>query len=170
MESAGGGVGKSAALTRKSASGQQSNMAVDKAKRMDPCLGFRFLVEIEGLIEAGFSEVSGLQSRIETEAYREGGVNDFVHQLPTGAQYTNLTLKKGVVDYNLLQWHRKAVNGDIQRKNLRLVILDEKGVEAQAWEVRDAFPVQWQGPELRADQDSVAVEAVELSHQGIEKS
>lgn len=145
-------------------------MAVDNYKRLDPYLGFRFLVEIEGLIEAGFSEVSGLQSQIETEAYREGGVNDFVHQLPTGAQYTNLTLKKGVVDHTLLQWHRNAVHGDIQHKSLRVVILDNQGIEAQAWEVKDAFPVQWQGPELRADQDAVAVEAIELSHQGIEKS
>jgi len=145
-------------------------MTIDNAKRMNPYLGFRFLVEIGGLIEAGFSEVSGLQSQIETEAYREGGVNDFVHQLPTGAQYTNLTLKKGLVDHTLLQWHRNAVHGDIQRRNLRVVILDQKGIEAQAWEVKDAFPVQWQGPELRADQDAVAVETVELSHQGIEKS
>jgi phage tail-like protein len=170
MTSAGGGVGKSAALTGKSAKESPSNMAVDSYQRHDPYLGFRFLVEIDGLIGAGFCEVSGLQSQIETEPYREGGVNDFVHQLPTGTQYTSLTLKKGVVDHTLLQWHRKAVHGDIQRKSLRVVILDNHGIEAQAWTVKDAFPVQWQGPQLRSDQDVVAVEAVELSHQGIEKS
>ena len=139
------------------------------AERTDPYLNFQFQLEIEGLIIGGFTQANGLQSEIETEAYREGGVNEYAHHLPTGAQHTNLTLKKGMVDHTLLDWHLQAVNGRIQRKTVRVAILNMQGIDGPAWVVKAAFPVRWQGPELQADQNGVAVESIELAHQGIEK-
>ena len=70
---------------------------------------------IEGLLVAGFSEVSGLQAETEVEEVREGGVNDYVYKLPKGTKYQNLTLKKGMtISNDLWDWHRNVVAGKIR--------------------------------------------------------
>ena len=72
----------------------------------DPLSAFRFKVEIEGVIEAGFSECSGLQVETEIEEIREGGLNEFVHKLPKGFKHVNLTLKHGLTTSDTLyRWH-----------------------------------------------------------------
>src|SRR5215469_3787920 len=64
----------------------------------DPLLGFRFAVEIEGLVTAGFSDVTGMHGEIEVQQYREGGVNAYMVQRAGPVKYpNNLTLKKGVL-------------------------------------------------------------------------
>ena len=88
-------------------------------ERIDPYLSYRFLVEIKELIVAGFSEVSGLQVETETEEYREGGVNDYVHRLPKITKYQNLTLKRGITDSDSLwKWHQDVVSFKIRANPL----------------------------------------------------
>lgn len=140
-------------------------------QRMDPYLSFRFLVEIEGLVVGGFSEVSGLQAETEVEDYREGGVNDFVHKLPKGTKYPNLVLKRGVTDSDVLwEWHQDVVNGRIRRKSGSIVLLDGEGNETWRWGFMDAYPTKWTGPDLAGNSANVAVEAIELAHHGITKA
>jgi phage tail-like protein len=140
------------------------------AERKDPYLSFRFLVEIQGLIVGGFSEVSGLQAETETEEIREGGVNDYVHKLPKITKYPNITLKRGITDSDALwNWHQDVVNGIIKRKSGFIILLDCEGNEKWRWSFERAYPVQWRGPELRADSNTVAVESIELAHNGIKK-
>lgn len=140
------------------------------AERRDPYLNFRFLVEIQGLIVGGFSEVSGLQAETETEEITEGGVNDYVHKLPKITKYPNITLKRGITDSDALwNWHQDVVNGIIMRKNGFIILLDSEGNEKWRWFFERAYPVQWTGPELRADSNTVAVESIELAHNGIKK-
>lgn len=137
-------------------------------RRKDPYANFKFLVEIEGLLVAGFSEVSGLQAETETEEYREGGVNHFVHRLPTVTRYPNLTLKRGLTDSQALyKWYRDVAAGTIERKKVAVVILDSSGSELCRWNFSQAYPVKWAGPELNADSSTIAVEVVELVHKGL---
>jgi phage tail-like protein len=137
-------------------------------ERKDPYLNF--LVEIPGLIVGGFSEVSGLQGENEIEEIREGGVNDYVHKLPKITKYPNITLKRGITDSDALwNWHREVVNGMINRKNGFIILLDSEGNEKWHWSFERAYPVQWTGPELRADGNTVAVESIELAHNGLKK-
>lgn len=139
-------------------------------ERKDPYLSYRFLVEIEGLIVGGFSEASGLQVEIETEEYREGGVNDHVHKLPKSTKYQNITLKRGITDSDVLwTWQQGAVDGMIHRKNGRIVLLDPEGNESWHWTFEDAYPVKWMGPDLKADGNAIAIETLELAHNGIKK-
>ena len=139
-------------------------------KRKDPYLSFRFGVEIGGLIVGGFSEVTGLQVETETEDYQEGGVNDFVHKLPKTSRHQNLVLKRGLTDSDILwNWHQNTLNGKIDRKNGSIVLIDIEGNETWRWEFADAYPVKWTGPDLRADSDGVAVETLELAHNGVRK-
>ena len=86
---------------------------------------FNFAVEIEGLLLGGCSEVSGLESRVETEEYREGGVNGFAHRLPGVASQSNLVLSRGLTANSVMwNWHYNAVRGVIHRKNGTLMLLD----------------------------------------------
>ena len=141
-------------------------MTVDK--RNDPLLTCRFQVEIDGLLVAGFSEVSGLQAEIEIEDYREGGVNDHEHRLPGKTKYPNLVLKRGLTDSQVLwKWHCDTVEGKIKRKSGRIILFDASGNETWRWTFEDALPVKWEGPTLKADDSTTAVETLELVHNGI---
>ncbi len=135
-----------------------------------PYLNFKFHVEIEGLIVAGFSEASGLQVETESEDYQEGGVNDHVHKLPKISKQSNISLKRGITDSDVLwNWHQDVVNGKIKRKNGRIILFDFQGNEKWRWTFEEAFPVRWSGPDFRADGSVVAVESLELVHHGIKK-
>ncbi|HSB52642.1 MAG TPA: phage tail protein [Dissulfurispiraceae bacterium] len=136
----------------------------------DPYRGFRFRVEIDGIAVAHFSDVSGLQVETETEPYEEGGLNDFVHQLPKRTKFQNITLKRGITDVDeIWQWHQEVVSGKFKRKNGSIILLNEAGEDTWRWNFSKAFPVKWTGPELKADSNTVAFESVELAHHGIKK-
>lgn len=139
--------------------------------RNDPYMSFNFFVEIEGLIVGGFSEVGGLQVETQVHDYQEGGRNDYVHRLPGPARYpSNLTLKRGLTDIETLwAWHQRVIAGKIERRNGTIYLLDRMGVPAMWWDFKEAYPVKWSGPELKADSNAVAVETIELAHRGISK-
>ena len=137
--------------------------------RNDPYAGFGFLVEIEGLLAGGFSEVSGLQIETTVETYKEGGLNDYQHKLAGPTNYpSNLVLKSGITDFVLMwSWYDDVRAGTIKRRNGSIYLLDRKGLPAMWWDFAAAYPVKWSGPEFRADSNSVAVESIELVHRGI---
>jgi phage tail-like protein len=138
-------------------------------QRTDPLIAFRFKVEIDSTIQAGFSECSGLQVETELEDVREGGVNDYLHKLPKGSKYINLTLKHGITDSDVLwNWHRDVVNGKLQRKMISVVLLNARNEERWRWNFKDAYPVKWVGPEFKADGNAVAIETLELAHHGFD--
>lgn len=135
----------------------------------DPYPGFNYLVEVKGLIVAGFTEVSGIGIEVQVEDYREGGVNGYTHRLAGPARYpSNLTLKRGVVEKELLlDWQLEVARGVIKPRNLSVVLLDLAGEEARRWRFKEAYPVRWQGPELRASINAVGIESLELVHKGM---
>ena len=137
--------------------------------RSDPYLDFNFLVEVDGLVAGGFSEVSGLTVEVEVESYREGGLNDFVHKLAGAVKYpSNLIFKHGITDSDALwEWYEDVQQGTIERKSASVVLLDSTGEERRRWNFAGAYPVRWVGPQLRAGSAEVAVESLELAHQGM---
>ena len=139
--------------------------------RNDPYLSFNFFVEIEGLIVGGFSEVGGLQVETQVHDYQEGGQNEYVHRLPGPARHpSNLILKRGLTDIETLwSWHQDVIAGKIERRNGTVYLLDRTGAPAMWWDFKEAYPVKWSGPELRADSGAVAVETIELVHRGLSK-
>ncbi len=141
------------------------------AIRNDPYTGFNFLVEVEGLVVGGFSEVRGLEAEVEVHDYREGGVNDYVHKLRGPVRYpSNLVLKRGFADDTLWSWFREAATGKVKRRNGSVSLLDARGQTVMRWEFEKACPVKWSGPELRADSNTVAAESLELVHRGLTES
>ncbi len=141
------------------------------AERKDPYQSFSFLVEIQGLIVGGFSEVSGIQAEVEVEEIREGGVNDHVHRLPKSTKYPNVVFKRGITDSDALwSWHQDVINGKIARRTVFVVLRDASGNEKWRWSFIDAYPVKWVGPDLKADSNAVAIESLELAHNGFKKA
>ncbi|WGV27997.1 phage tail protein [Halotia branconii] len=144
---------------------------------MSPYAAFNFLVELHsvttmrGLVVGGFSEVSGLQAETETEDYHEGGVNNFVHRLPKATKFPNLVLKRGITDsFELWVWHQRVIAGQIERHNGSVILLDNTYTEKWRWNFSDAYPVKWVGPDLKADGNAVAIETLELAHNGLWKT
>lgn len=135
--------------------------------RVDPFMSFRFVVRIDRDALGGFSEVSGLQAEVEVQELTEGGVNTFVHKLPGRTRHGNLTLRRGLVTRALWDWFESTSRGVIERRIVAVELLDEAGEEiVKRWVFDSAFPARWTGPELKADQGAVAIEAIELAHHG----
>ena len=138
----------------------------------DPFLSFRFRVEITDrnnkLEVGGFSEVTGLQVEVEVFDYREGGLNDYIHKLAGPVRYpSNLILKHGLMDADIIwQWERQMLQGAIARRNVSIILMDSAGQDKWRWDFKDAFPVRWSGPDLRAGSAEVAIETLELAHRG----
>lgn len=141
-------------------------MASTTGTRKDPFLAFRFEVSF-GSRQGGFSECTGLGLEIEVQEYVEGGVNDFVHKFPTRVKLGNLTLKRGVLDASLWEWCTEVVPGKLSLVNGTIQVLGADAAVVMKWEVQNAFPVKIQGPDLNAGQSSVAVETLEICHQGL---
>jgi phage tail-like protein len=139
--------------------------------RHDPYQAHRYLVEVDGLVLGGFSEVSGLVSEVEVLDFREGGVNDHLQRRAGPARYpSNLTLRRGITDATALwDWAQEPISGKVTRRNGSIVLLDDSGDEVWRWNFKAAYPVRWTGPELRAQGGSVALESLELAHHGVSR-
>jgi phage tail-like protein len=126
----------------------------------------RFYVEIgDGgkQIQAVFTELSGLQVEMQVMEYEEGGTNSFVHRLPGRLKVGNITLKHGLTKSNdFLKWCMK-----LERKNVTVVMYDVKGQPVVRWHFNKAYPVKWTGPSFTADSTAMAIESVEITHQGL---
>lgn len=136
--------------------------------RIDPYFGFKFRILIQGIIEGGFAEFSGLGASTQVEDFIEGGVNSFVHKFPKETTFENLVLKKGMADsVELWQWHRDVIINKFERKDVQILLLKKDTDEmARQWSFRKAFPVKWTGPEFKGDSNTVAFETLELAHHG----
>jgi phage tail-like protein len=127
----------------------------------------RFYVEVDGITQAVFTEVSGLGVEVATEDVEEGGNNGFVHRVPGRCKVGSLTLKRGMTKSNdFLKWNLKVAQGEIKRRNLSVIIYNVDGTESVRWNFLNAYPMKWTGPQLKADDTGSAVEALELAHEG----
>lgn len=134
----------------------------------DPHRGLQFWVQIEGIKIAGFSECTPPAIQTETFEYSEGGLSTYNRRLPVRTKYDNITLKRGLdAGQDLFAWYAKALEGKADRKNMSITVHDPQGQEVCRWDLRDAFPVKWTGPDLKADAGSIAIEAMEIAYHGI---
>ena len=140
------------------------------AKRQDPFRGFRYVVEMEGLVSGGFLRVKGLSREVRVESYREGGVNEYEHKLASNVTYPNLVLERGLALDDLFKWAQAAADGQVQRRNLWIRLQDEANDSAWAWEVAQAIPVKWSASDLDATSQQVVMESLELAHHGLRKA
>lgn len=143
--------------------------------RDTPYLAQNFHVVITGISDDGasvrgsFSEVSGLGVEIEPIEYRTGAEDITLRKIPGLKKFTNITLKRGIIgDTNLWNWLKAAMQGQVQRTDLSIILLDESRSPVMRWNVRRAWPTKWVGPTLNAKTNEVAIESLEICHEGIE--
>ena len=139
-------------------------------QRDNPYLNFNFTVDIGVGDELGFSEVEGLSGEIEVIEYREGAdkVNT-ARKLPGLAKYPNVMLKRGITGRtDLFEWWKSVRDGQVQRRNVTITLLDEQRQPVLRWLLRNAWPVKLEGPTLNATGNEVAIETLELAHEGLE--
>jgi phage tail-like protein len=135
----------------------------------DPYSAFRFSVEITGEAKVGgFNEVSGLVFETDVQTLRVGGINEYEHQLPGPSKFpSRLVLKRGLGDAQFLwNWYRSISQGEIKRKNITIKLHDERWGNPMSWRFKEACPIKWTGPDLRASNSAVAFESLELVHRG----
>ena len=134
----------------------------------DPFGSFNFLVESDGLLQAGFSEATGLNSEQDVAEYRNGNEGNTIRKLPSLQKYANVVLKRGVgTGQDFLDWRKAVEDGAIERRDVSIVLLDEARVPQVRYNLANAWPCKWTGPDLKANANEVAIEAVELCHEGM---
>ncbi|CUS06230.1 conserved protein of unknown function [Candidatus Promineifilum breve] len=138
-------------------------------KRDDPFSAFNFLVEIDSVIVAGFSEVGGLDTTTDPIEYRNGNENTTVRKLPGLSKYSNITLKRGYTNsLELWLWRKRVIDGKTLRVSGSIVLLNEARDEALRWNFREGWPTKWTGPAMNAKNNEVAIESLEIAVEHIE--
>ena len=142
--------------------------------RDDPYGGYNFQITVNGVSDDGqavkgsFSEVSGLEVEVEPIEYRNGTEDTVVRKIPGLKKYTNITLKRGIIgDLAFWNWIVEAMNGHVHRANGSIVLLDEGREEVLRWEFERGWPCKWTGPGLNAASNEIAMETLEICHEGL---
>ena len=140
-----------------------------QAQRNDPYSALNFRVELDGITVAAFSECTGLTSEISVVEYREGSEGGSTRKLPGVRKFANIVLKRGLTkDRQLWDWYKTALDGQVQRKAGSIVLLDDAGQEVLRWNFREAWPRKYEGPTLNAKASEIAIETLEIAHEGFE--
>ncbi|HYH04276.1 MAG TPA: phage tail protein [Bacillota bacterium] len=149
-------------ITEKKASRQTPGI------RKDPYFGYNFLVEIDGLIAGGFTEISGLSIQVEVERKMFGGHNDYEYKFFKAVKFPDLVLKRGVGDPDVFwNWYQDVLKGKIQFKDGSIYLLDLTGQQIRGWHFFGAYPIKWDGPTLNSASNTIAMESLTLTHHGL---
>ena len=134
-----------------------------------PLTAFHFSVDFGGST-VGFSEVSGLTVETELVEYRDGASPEFTKiKMPGLKKYSNITLKRGVLpaDNEFFEWFNTTQMNKPERRDLQVKLLNEGHDPVMVWTVKNAWPIKVEGPGLKADGNEVAIETIELAHEGV---
>jgi len=140
-----------------------------------PLSSFFYVVEIgddpkKAVIGASFTEVAGLTQEIETIDYRDGfDLITVPRKIPGRKKYGNVTLTRGVFHHNVefQEWVNSMIYNDIERKIVRVSLLDSAGLPVIQWILSNAYPIKIEGPSLKSEGNEIAFESIELVHEGI---
>jgi len=139
--------------------------------RRDPLRNFRFRLEIGGINEAHFSEVTGFDITTDVIDYREGDEPTHVRKLPGLNKFGNVTLKRGITDsMDLYNWYKDVLAGKTRRETVAIVVLDEEGKDKARFQITDAWPSKYDPMDLNAKGNDVSIETLELVNEGVERT
>ena len=134
----------------------------------DPYAGYNFYVEWNGIIHAGFRECNGLDSSQNAGEYREGTDPPTMRKLPGLVSYANITLQRGITNNDeLWKWRENVAKGVADRRDISIVLLDSEAQEKIRWNLSHCWPTSWKAPDMNATNDDMAIETLELAHEGI---
>lgn len=131
---------------------------------------FHFTVQWGGT-RIGFSEVTGLTQENQAIEYRDGSFPEYSSiKMPGLRKFSNVTLKRGIVkaDNEFFQWLSTIKLNQVERRDIVVSLLNENHEPVMTWKVQNAFPVKVEGPGLKASGNEVAIESIEIAHEGLE--
>ena len=137
---------------------------------LHPLPAFRFIVEWGGQ-RVGFSEVAGLTLENQTIEYRDGSFSEYTSiKMPGLRKFNNVTLKRGIVrsDNDFAKWLSTVKLNTVERRDLVISLLNEEHQRVMVWKIHHAFPVKLEGPDLKSGGNEVAIESIEVAHEGLE--
>jgi phage tail-like protein len=133
---------------------------------------FQFLVEIDGITNARFQEVGGLDATTDVVEYREGGDLLGTRKFPGQTKHSNMSFKRGYTDdKQLYKWYEDVMTGRTEkiRRNISVIQIDMQGQEVLRWNVYQAFPVKYTAPSFNAKGNDLAIETLEVAYERIEQ-
>jgi phage tail-like protein len=135
-------------------------------------LGSQFSLELEGVEMARFSGCSGLSYSTEVVAYQDVVMGKVVQRKRPGRTvYGDINLKRGLsADTAIIDWHKKVLDGSVERTNGSIVIYDADGTELGRWNFEAGWPSKWSASDLNAGSDDVMIEDLTITHEGIRKA
>lgn len=137
--------------------------------RVDPYSAYNFVVELDGVTTAGFSEASGLDSETDVISYRTGDHENTVTKLPGLKKYPNIVLKRGFTkDDKLWKWRKQVMDGKTQRVSGAITLQGEDRTPVLRWTFTQGWPAKLSGPQLNARNNEVAIETLEIAHEGLD--
>jgi len=134
-----------------------------------PIVKFHFQVEWGGA-KIGFTEVSGLDVETEVVEYREGASKEYSKiKMPGMQKFSNITLKRGTfaTDNEYYDWWNTVKLNTIERRDITISLLNEEHEPVVVWKVKNAWPAKVQSTDLKADGNEVAIESIEIVHEGL---
>ncbi|RPI37758.1 MAG: phage tail protein [Nitrospiraceae bacterium] len=140
--------------------------------RKDPYRQFRFRVEIDGITQAGFSECSFADTTTDPVEYREGDELPTVRKLSGLTKFGNITLKWGITDtMEIYNWRQQIIDTGAEgaRKNMSIILVDEAGSDKARWNITRAWPTKYDPPDFSAKGNEVAIETLEIVHEGFKR-
>ena len=132
----------------------------------------RFLLEIDGIIQAGFSEVTIPESSVEIIQYRNGDDPSIMQNIVGQQKVTALVLKTGVTfdaaaSLELANWHKDTVNGKISQKNVSIIMQDHEGREGARFNIVNGIASKYTVSPLNSKNNEIAIETLEIANEGI---
>ena len=131
---------------------------------------FHFTVQWGGT-RIGFSEVSGLTQENQAIEYRDGSFPEYSSiKMPGLRKFSNITMKRGIVkaDNEFFKWLSTIKLNQVERRDVVISLLNEEHAPVMTWKIHNAFPVKVEGPGLKASGNEVAIESIEIAHEGLE--
>jgi phage tail-like protein len=125
---------------------------------------FRFVVAVDGSPTAAFTECTLPTIEWDAEMIKEGGLNTYVHQLPGRRKQTTITLKNGVgIASDLMAWYIATMNEKFRRRRVTITLLNRYHAPIMVWHIENAYPRKWTGPQLQTDDNTIAIQTLELA-------
>ena len=131
---------------------------------------YRFLVEIDGITQASFLEVEGLNATVDVFEYREGNEQLAPRLEPGLVHYGPLVLRWGLTkSTELWKWMEKTLQGNVERKNIGVRILDTKGLEIASYDLSNAWPSSWRLGKLDSQGVGPIIEELVIQYEGLRR-
>jgi phage tail-like protein len=141
-------------------------------ERKDPYRNSRFLLEIDGIIQAGFTEATVPDASTDVVEYRDGSEEPRFRKLSGLNKFSNITLKWGTTDsMEMYVWRKLVMDGKLKeaRRNIAVILMDAEGKPAARWEFENAWPSKYDPADLNAKGNDAAIASLEIVHEGMKR-